>query len=792
MNKNPPNKRMHASKQQELTEDQFQISRHLMVMGFGDTISLDAVHRYGTNIQQCVNFITDEQEHAEEEKKQKEPKTHMEEINYTATAAEKEEKAKYKQRLDALLLEVEHQLKQQQNAYDIYELVDRQYANRNGIDGFIEDYGEYATNIDSIYPECVNECELAICPYIKREYRDRSIYDTDEKERFELYSHCNESERSVIIQQFVDQIHINKYHLTDLGLKYVKDHEDINDGQHDNAYNRPIYNEVVQDGYNLVMAKRDGFVKLTNDSGKLNRFVTPVLNYDGDEDDDDSKENSYSPYSFGVRFYYHDYYKNNDTKWEIVPGNKDAYDYGNRHINASYSYASWFVSPKHETMKDEVLNAADGHNLTIIQYQNTVMKAIIKHKVLKGTVKGASDIWKEIYGISKRSLITAKHILSVLLYTNHPDLTAAFSQSFRKLSGSESDHDFKERHSYFANWARMLRETVECWGYGLWERRKSRQTFYHGISKTMVLDGFKQRFCCLTSTTLQYETAMMSVFANQREGDEEGTVISIRNDGSKVSFFDCIRWSDCNGESEMLFLGGFDPLDVCGLTVLDNRLNMRYFNWITAMKVFRTGLTDGDVTTDKVRAVTVKHIDLLVDNLLNKRKANDIPAYIQTLFEEILSKIPRIIIDIGRMNEVICYTKGDGTVCYGYKRLKHLYFDDKNEIKWNVWRQLYPGLERIDIHSVVKIPSEENGVQFEYRESIFVDDVLMLGILSFLKQTKIKKIEIFYPSNSMDSLNKLVKTYCGSFEEIDYRLDVDDTYCHEDWGSCTVFTCLLF
>eukprot|EP01083_Nonionella_stella_P311324 1109706_1 len=747
-----------TSKPSELSEASLNTWQQLMQMGFDDNISLDAVKRKGTNIEQCINYILEHNKKKTSQKAKQETKT--------------DDPQTYKDRIDGVLRAV--QLQSQREAHgqsqvqDMYGLVEK-YPNTKGIDGFIEDCGEYMMNIDDIYADNVNKCELDECPFIQREFRDRNVYDKNEEERFKLYSHC-EDEKSVVIQQFLDQLHINKYHLTDIGLRSIGNNANDNDG------------------YHQVIANRKRFNTIRNDGAKSNKFVTQIL----DHDEDDSKHNQYTPYSFGVRFYYHDYYKNNDTKWEIVPGNKDAYDYGNRHINASYSYASWFVSPKHETMKDEVLNAADGHNLTIIQYQNTVMKAIIKHKVLKGTVKGASDIWKEIYGISKRSLITAKHILSVLLYTNHPDLTAAFSQSFRKLSGSESDHDFKERHSYFANWARMLRETVECWGYGLWERRKSRQTFYHGISKTMVLDGFKQRFCCLTSTTLQYETAMMSVFANQREGDEEGTVISIRNDGSKVSFFDCIRWSDCNGESEMLFLGGFDPLDVCGLTVLDNRLNMRYFNWITAMKVFRTGLTDGDVTTDKVRAVTVKHIDLLVDNLLNKRKANDIPAYIQTLFEEILSKIPRIIIDIGRMNEVICYTKGDGTVCYGYKRLKHLYFDDKNEIKWNVWRQLYPGLERIDIHSVVKIPSEENGVQFEYRESIFVDDVLMLGILSFLKQTKIKKIEIFYPSNSMDSLNKLVKTYCGSFEEIDYRLDVDDTYCHEDWGSCTVFTCLLF
>eukprot|EP01083_Nonionella_stella_P145637 456721_1 len=720
-----------------LTEDQFHASRHLLIMGFGSNISLDAVKRYGTNIQACINYMKDEQEHAEEQEE--------EEKSTTSKESKEDDAQTYKERIDALL--EEQKSKHQQDVWSkesIYELVDRQYANNNGIDGFIEDCGEYSVNIDGVYAKEMGKCDMDTCPYIKREYRNRSIYDTNGKKRLRLYSHC-ESERSVVIQQFVDQMHINKYHLTDVGLRHIKNDENDRAVVTETDIAKPDWAPVYLD----VIAQRKRFDKMMkNDRTKSNKFVTKVLEHDGN--DSYSKDSNYTPYSFGIRFYYHKYYQNNSTKCEVLPETKPAvFEFGNAHINSKYSYSSWFVSPKHKSMKDEVLNATN-HSLTIIQYENTVMKAIMKHKAIRGTIKGAGSLWKVVYEIPKGSRISEQHILAVLLYTNHIDLSASFSRSFHKLKGTERDDEIKERHSHYANWARILRETVECWGYSLWETAKTRSTFHHGISKQMTFDGFSHRFCGPTSTTLQYETAMISLFANQHEGEEEGVLISFKNNKKAASFFDCIRWSDCSGESEMLFLGGFDPLDVCGLTVLDNRLNMRYFNWITAMKVFRTGLTDGDVTTDKVRAVTVKHIDLLVDNLLNKRKANDIPAYIQTLFEEILSKIPRIIIDIGRMNEVICYTKGDGTVCYGYKRLKHLYFDDKNEIKWNVWRQLYPGLERIDIHSVVKIPSEENGVQFEYRESIFVDDVLMLGILSFLKQTKIKKIEIFYTKNSKD------------------------------------------
>eukprot|EP01083_Nonionella_stella_P169047 572297_1 len=159
-----------ASRQHELimAEDQFHVSRHLMVMGFGHNISLDAVKRYGSNLQRCITFIKDEQEQAEEEHEQKERK-----LAKISTAKEDDKQA-YQQRIDALLLE--QRLKQEHDdVYNIYELVDRQYANNNGIDGFIADCGEYAMNIDRIFVDNVNTCELEECEYIQREYINKSI-----------------------------------------------------------------------------------------------------------------------------------------------------------------------------------------------------------------------------------------------------------------------------------------------------------------------------------------------------------------------------------------------------------------------------------------------------------------------------------------------------------------------------------------------------------------------------------------------------------------------------------------
>eukprot|EP01083_Nonionella_stella_P003621 10422_1 len=158
-----------------------------------------------------------------------------------------------------------------------------------------------------------------------------------------------------------------------------------------------------------------------------------------------------------------------------------------------------------------------------------------------------------------------------------------------------------------------------------------------------------------------------------------------------ASFFDCIRWSDYAGESEMIFLGGYEPLEICGLTVFGNEENVSYDEWIQSIKAFQTGMIKGIVSTDPVTPFNAEQIDLLVGNVLNKRKAFDIiPEYIQTLFENVLHKTTVIGIDIDDLNKEICFVYDDGDVRYGYDLLKHLYFDDKNAIKWNVLQQLFP------------------------------------------------------------------------------------------------------
>eukprot|EP01083_Nonionella_stella_P088002 245003_1 len=221
------------STQSELAECTNSLTHHTSTnstdMDFDD-------NSYRTRVEKCTNTRREEHEDIE--------------TNDTQT---------YKHRIDELLRVVEQKQKEEQEL-DMCDIVEKQYAyaNKNGISRFIADCGEYVMNIDSIYAYNVNKCALEECECIKREFRNRNIYDKNAKERFKLYRHCG-SEKSVVIQQLVDQMHINKYHLTDIGLRYVNNN--VNDN----------------DGYQQVITNRKRFNKIRNDGAKSNKFVTQIL-----------------------------------------------------------------------------------------------------------------------------------------------------------------------------------------------------------------------------------------------------------------------------------------------------------------------------------------------------------------------------------------------------------------------------------------------------------------------------------------------------------------------------------
>ena len=124
-----------------------------------------------------------------------------------------------------------------------------------------------------------------------------------------------------------------------------------------------------------------------------------------------------------------------------------------------------------------------------------------------------------------------------------------------------------------------------------------------------------------------------------------------------------------------------------------------------------------------------------------------------------LDKTELICIDIGRLNDEICYIDETGKTLYGYKSLSHYYLNDKHEILWDNINSLFPSLHKIHVRCIKKTHGILNG--FEYSPSIAVDDAFMDGILKYLSniKQKFKFMGVYYPINSKFDIDVLLCKY---------------------------------
>ena len=91
--------------------------------------------------------------------------------------------------------------------------------------------------------------------------------------------------------------------------------------------------------------------------------------------------------------------------------------------------------------------------------------------------------------------------MCLLFYTNFSDHSAAFSRTFRRKHGFESDESLKARNREFWHWSKLLRETVECYGEMFGEVNEKLPTLWHGVSLELIFDSTYIKLCGPLSTT---------------------------------------------------------------------------------------------------------------------------------------------------------------------------------------------------------------------------------------------------------------------------------------------------
>ena len=118
-------------------------------------------------------------------------------------------------------------------------------------------------------------------------------------------------------------------------------------------------------------------------------------------------------YDYGVKYYYWDYYEDNESIFDDKICNRTDDDPA---PNENYKLKDWFITPHFENLKDEMLNnhiKAIGH----CEWKGVVLIAM---KLLKTSyvtkIKCEGENREKLFGIKSGDPITMNHIISMMIY----------------------------------------------------------------------------------------------------------------------------------------------------------------------------------------------------------------------------------------------------------------------------------------------------------------------------------------------------------------------------------------
>ena len=373
---------------------------------------------------------------------------------------------------------------------------------------------------------------------------------------------------------------------------------------------------------------------------------------------------------------------------------------------------------KFRDLKEEALES--GH-CSLTQFDAMVFKAEELMKCKKVKALKAEDMRGHArhYGIEDGAVITARHIQSVLLYTDFSKLCSIFSGTFRAAHLGESVESIKSRNSSWFEMSKLLRETVECFG-----NRKHQETgpFYCGVNRLMLVSSFGIRLCSPTSTSKSLAVAI-------RFADTQGIVMRYNNESANLRFFDCSYVSAFTEESERLFFGGDYRTRVESVLVIDGFKNYRnYFRMFYTFDLLVSGgyqrfLKKEITTKDEERLKWF--IDRAVDdeNVLSADDDSVHDKYIVDTFDAYIRNKKDVVINLHYID--VHYPKGL------YEEIVHsvVMMDEDyqwsepedlsiNMVRWKRLFSLFPSLQTLTVYATDAYGEEQ--YPFSIKESISV------------------------------------------------------------------------
>eukprot|EP01084_Bolivina_argentea_P053396 98008_1 len=508
--------------------------------------------------------------------------------------------------------------KESQNIINDYHYILTHYLNKSN--PYINEANfEY---INTLITQSIH-CKLSDCKLYKRNRRD--IADKT--------SNKNNAKAKVLFYvNLLDNIHSYFVHSYDNGCR-IRYNQNSNENSNDvdkkeNKEEQKTYlldkeMEKLKQAQKLQRSKSmHSKAATTYDRIVNNKFFTNMNDTQKDE-----KTETLGEYSFGQRYYYWEYYKHNVEK--------DPFNIG-------YCYKDWYINPKYNDMKSEILE-----NINIDLYNEIFEKAnqlLNKSNILK-SMKVNNGVFGDYlhFGIQDGQYLLISNILSILFYTDTSDLSYDFSLTFRKKSINETNNSMKNRNSCFYYWSKILNETVNLFGNALY--RHKIPVLYHGVSKLMYFDSFVTQFCSPTSMTRQLTVAVSFCGTN-------GVILELTEFPSNhPRYFNCSIISRYPNEDERLFIGGFSAYSnnyshCKGIlrfksirTIKDNSNYFQFVSAFTVLNLVLRGITIDTSNYPKKISWYFKVIKKLIENKIDS-------DYIKSFFDMFKQKRKEINIKI--------------------------------------------------------------------------------------------------------------------------------------------------
>eukprot|EP01084_Bolivina_argentea_P108377 193695_1 len=572
----------------------------------------------------------------------------------------------------------------------------------------------YRTLNQTIYGK--KGCNMLYCKSLVRHQRNREQI-SDNKDLPTIYS---------AEQQLLDRIHCYYLHSFDTGYKLTNQekHDVLNNTNSKNTTTE--HQKITFNLRKLIRLKRRSYQNVVG----LKRLVAQNNKFTTEE-----KSSAVTEYSYGWRFFYWDYYKdNNATCDEVMPRATMGVD-----ANNGFKLGDWYINKKHESLKDELLK----NEICTIdnnQWNNLIEKGEIHLQTDKAKkMHCTQQIFEKCYGIYCNQQIGLNHLAAMMLHCNYDTLQNRFGETFRKVSVTETDSSLKHRHSNYYFFAKCLRECVECFGLiDIFRNYKVEFSVYHGVNKQFAFSSLYAFFNGPLSTTTEYAVAAnfcnnngMILDLNLNRVEWQMSFHENYGSGECLNCFDMSLISDYPNEQEIFCIGGLSKFT---FNTIFEPPTTNYIKYIIGLKQATYNCSSGDNTCmiynyEKIGSIT-KEEKQMVFRLLSHELYTYRPHHRRAHEFESCPDYIKSILHLHFMNIRRIEFMNGSTEC---PINEWLFKNDNQWIKLDLICTLFPNIEYI------RYNANEKHISFLQQKSIYNS---VLSLIATKKSLQLKQITI--------------------------------------------------